>query len=63
MSFLLIGAFLGWEIYRSLQGRAPRLPNWKLAVYGLAIAMCLALFVAGMRLRHRPHDGLDDESS
>jgi hypothetical protein len=56
MSFLLIGAFLAYEIYRSLNGTAPRLPTWKLSVYMIAVAACVALFYVGMRERHRRNE-------
>jgi uncharacterized membrane protein YoaK (UPF0700 family) len=53
MTFLAIGLVLIYEIYRSMTHQVPALPMWKLVLFMVAAAMCIALFVAGVKARHR----------
>lgn len=55
-SFLIIAAFLFWSGYKAMTGQLGPVPTWRTALYFLAGGMSLALFFAGLRVRHNPDD-------
>jgi hypothetical protein len=52
-SFLIIGAVLVWSGYRALQAPAANVPAWQITLYFLGAGACAALFIAGVKQRHR----------
>ncbi len=53
LSFIIIACILVWEVYKSLTGRAPPLPQWRLVLYLIGAATSFSVGVTGMRSRHR----------
>jgi hypothetical protein len=56
LSFLIIAAVLAWEAYKGLTGRTPQMGQARINLYLVASVMSIAVGVAGIRSRHRPHD-------
>jgi hypothetical protein len=52
-SFLIVGAALAWEGYRSLNGRGVSTNPTRAALMLSGAAMCAILGGAGIRARHR----------
>lgn len=52
-SFLIVAAVLVWMGYQALHTPGADVPAWKITLYFLGAGACAALFVAGVRQRHR----------
>ncbi len=52
-SFLILAAVLIWSGYRALRAPAVQTPAWRITLYFLGAGACLALFIAGVKQRHR----------
>lgn len=52
-SFLIVAAVLLWTGYQALRSPAAGVPTWKITLYFLGGGACAALFVAGVKQRHR----------
>ena len=51
-SFLIIGLILGWHGYTERE----KLPQWRATLELAGAAVCIVLFIAGTRERHRGED-------
>lgn len=52
-SFLIVALILFWTGYQALSGRHAEAAPWKITLCFIGAGACLALFIAGVRYRHR----------
>ena len=58
---LIFAGLLGWQGYAAMRGHGPSLPAWQIYLYFILAAALMAVFFAGVRARHRPHDYVDED--
>jgi hypothetical protein len=52
-SFLIIAAVLVWTGYQGLNATGGQAAPWKITLCFVGAGACIALFIAGVRQRHR----------